>query len=112
MGETKIGPAADIPRSSLRRVLVGERRLCLVRTADGDFHVVADECTHEGGTLSDGDLFGFEIQCPLHGSSFDVRTGAVRGLPATEPVEVFTAAVEDGIVTVTAVGKTDVRPDG
>jgi 3-phenylpropionate/trans-cinnamate dioxygenase ferredoxin subunit len=48
--------------------------------------------------LSEGELFGTEVECPRHGSAFDVTTGAVLSLPATKPVPVYDVKVEDGFV--------------
>lgn len=59
--------------------------MCVAHTEEGIF-AISDRCSHEGGQLSEGDLSGTEVQCPLHSSRFDVRTGAVLGLPAQGPV--------------------------
>ena len=73
--------------------------ICLVRTADGIF-AVYDECTHGAVPLSDGDVDGHTIECWMHGSRFDLRTGVALNLPATEPVLTFPVRVIDGIVGV------------
>ena len=53
----------------------------------GKFYCIADLCTHDEGPLKDGDLDGYEVECPWHGARFDVRNGRVTCLPATEPVQ-------------------------
>ena len=68
-----------------------------VRTADEVF-AVHDECTHGAVPLSDADVDGHTIECWMHGSRFDLRTGAALNLPATEPVHTFPVRVIDGIV--------------
>jgi 3-phenylpropionate/trans-cinnamate dioxygenase ferredoxin subunit len=101
MAQYPIGPAVDIPNGSLQRVELGGLELCLARTDDGELYAVDDLCTHEQASLSDGDLLGREIQCPLHNSRFDLATGAVRGLPAFEPTRTYQVTVgDDGIARV------------
>ncbi len=55
--------------------------LCLIA---GEYFCVDDVCTHDGGTLGDGELCGHELICPRHGARFDVRNGAALCMPATE----------------------------
>jgi|DewCreStandDraft_2_1066082.scaffolds.fasta_scaffold00075_161 3-phenylpropionate/trans-cinnamate dioxygenase ferredoxin subunit len=76
-------------------------RLCLVRTADGVFALL-DRCTHRDFPLSAGEVDPEEgtIACAWHGATFDLRTGAVRTLPAIRPVPVFPVEVRDGDVWV------------
>jgi 3-phenylpropionate/trans-cinnamate dioxygenase ferredoxin subunit len=54
----------------------------LIRLGD-NYYCIDDVCTHDGGTLSDGQLYGPEIECPRHGARFDVRTGRALCMPAT-----------------------------
>ena len=65
---------------------------------------VADQCSHAAQPLSEGDVEGCEIECWLHGSRFDLRTGKPTGPPATEPVAVYAVQVDgdDVLVDVTA----------
>src|SRR5215472_12650962 len=67
----------DLPANSVTQVQADGRAICLVRMEDGSLHAVDDACSHEGACLSEGELFEGSIECPLHGSLFDVRTGAV-----------------------------------
>jgi 3-phenylpropionate/trans-cinnamate dioxygenase ferredoxin subunit len=66
----------------------------------GEYHVIDDVCTHDGESLSGGDVEGEEIVCPRHGARFNVRTGAVTAPPAIEPVHVFPVRVHDGAIEV------------
>ena len=59
--------------------------MAVVRDGD-DWYAIDDECSHAAIPLSEGDVEGCEIECWLHGSRFDLRTGKPTGLPATEPV--------------------------
>lgn len=63
---------------------------------DGEFYATDDTCTHEEASLSEGDLWGEVIECPLHGAQFDVRTGEVLSLPAIFPIATYPVKVEDG----------------
>lgn len=71
--------------------------LCRV---DGRFHAVANRCSHASQVLSEGELRGHELTCPLHGAKFDVRTGEHLAPPATRPIKTFPVAVENGQVCV------------
>jgi nitrite reductase/ring-hydroxylating ferredoxin subunit len=68
-----------------------------VYNVGGSFFATADGCTHRNGPLSEGDLDGKIITCPLHGSRFDVTTGEVVRGPATRPVQTYRVTVENGI---------------
>jgi len=57
----------------------------LVANVDGQYYAIGNVCTHMGCTVSDGVLTGANVECPCHGSTFDVRTGAVVRGPATRP---------------------------
>ena len=65
-----------------------------------DWYAVYDECSHAAIALSEGDVEGDQIECWLHGSRFDLRTGKPTGLPATEPVAIYPVKVEGGDVLV------------
>ena len=65
-----------------------ELTVAIVRQ-QGDLYAIEDECSHGKVALSEGDVFGCSIECYLHGSSFDLRTGAPLNPPATQPVRVF-----------------------
>lgn len=67
---------------------------------EGEFHAVADLCTHDGGPLGEGELFGNQIECPRHGARFDVTTGRAVVLPAVRPVKAYPTRVVDGVVEI------------
>jgi nitrite reductase/ring-hydroxylating ferredoxin subunit len=71
-----------------------------VFNVNGEFYAVDDTCTHQDASLADGWLEGCQIECPLHASSFDLRTGAVSGPPAKVPVRTHAVTVTDGVVYV------------
>lgn len=61
---------------------------------DGEFYAIGNSCTHVGGPLGDGPLDGSTVTCPLHGSDFDVTSGACLGPPAEEDVPDYEVRVE------------------
>ena len=77
--------------------------VAVVRDGD-DYYAIADECSHAAIALSEGEVEGCEIECWLHGSRFDLRTGKPTGPPATEPVAIYPVRVDgdDVLVDVTA----------
>ena len=72
----------------MKLLKIGDRRIALARTERG-YAAFDDRCTHRGGPLSDGTLTCGVVQCPWHGSQFDVESGAVRSGPAKEPVGTY-----------------------
>jgi 3-phenylpropionate/trans-cinnamate dioxygenase ferredoxin component len=67
---------------------------------DGQFYAIDDVCTHDGGPLDQGELQGFNIECPRHGAKFDIRTGRVTALPAIIPVGTYDLTVDGDDVLV------------
>jgi 3-phenylpropionate/trans-cinnamate dioxygenase ferredoxin subunit len=61
---------------------------------DGEYYAIDDVCTHDGGSLDQGEVFDYEIECPRHGARFDVRTGKALTLPAVFPVKTYPLKVE------------------
>ena len=90
---------ADVAPESAISVEVGRDDLAIVRS-NGEFYAIADECSHAAIPLSEGDVGDGEIECYLHGSRFDLRTGRPLGLPATEPVAVYPCQVSGDDVLV------------
>jgi 3-phenylpropionate/trans-cinnamate dioxygenase ferredoxin component len=68
--------------------------------ACGDVYAIRDVCSHAEVPLSEGEVDGCTIECWLHGSRFDLRTGKPTGMPATEPVPVYPVKIEDDDVLV------------
>ena len=63
---------------------MSDERLLVIFHIAGQFYCLDDVCTHDGGTLYDGEMDGCTIACPRHGAKFDVRDGAALSMPATE----------------------------
>jgi 3-phenylpropionate/trans-cinnamate dioxygenase ferredoxin subunit len=72
----------------------GAVEVAVVRDAEGTLHAISDICSHGAVSLSDGEVEGSTIECWLHGSRFDLRTGAALGPPATRPVPVYPVSVD------------------
>lgn len=92
-----IGPLVSFPDGSGVRVEFGEHRVAVFRIGD-EIYAIGDRCSHAEASLAEGELFDFDVECPRHGSEFDIRTGEPSSLPATRPVPVYDATVTDGEV--------------
>jgi len=68
----------------------------------GHYYAIQDVCTHDGGTLAEGVVEDYEIECPRHGARFDLRSGKVTAPPAYEDVTVFAVRIHDRQVQVRA----------
>jgi nitrite reductase/ring-hydroxylating ferredoxin subunit len=92
-----------VPPGTATVVTVKGIELALVNV-NGTFYAVDNECTHVGGYLGEGEInpdWGdWAIECPLHASVFDVRTGEVLSAPATDPVRTYPVEVKAGVVQV------------
>jgi 3-phenylpropionate/trans-cinnamate dioxygenase ferredoxin subunit len=92
---------ADVPVGAAVSVDIEGTEVAIVRCDDDGVFAVRDECSHASIPLSEGevDTENCEIECWLHGSRFDLRTGEPTGLPAYEPVPVYPCKIDgDDIV--------------
>jgi 3-phenylpropionate/trans-cinnamate dioxygenase ferredoxin subunit len=103
MSLQRVCSVADVPPDSAISVEVDRTDVAIVHS-NGRFYAIADECSHAQIPLSEGDVGDGEIECYLHGSRFDLATGEPLGLPATEPVAVYTCEVsgDDVLIDVTS----------
>ncbi|MDO5503394.1 MAG: non-heme iron oxygenase ferredoxin subunit [Actinomycetia bacterium] len=90
----------ELPQTGAARAQLDERIVSIVRVEDGSVHCIDDECTHGKVSLSEGEISACTIECWLHGSRFDLRTGEPLTPPATVPVVVHHVKIEDGSVFV------------
>ncbi len=95
----RVGLLSELPDTQGYRVDVGETRIALFRIGD-TVYALGDRCSHAEASLAEGEVFDHEVECPRHGSGFDLRTGEPATLPATQPVPVYRVEVEDGVVYV------------
>jgi nitrite reductase/ring-hydroxylating ferredoxin subunit len=82
----------ELAPGEMMYVEVGERPVCLINM-DGEFFAISDTCTHEDASLSDGEIVGDEIECPLHGGAFEIRTGAPAAFPVVVPIATYAVRV-------------------
>ncbi|WP_283744332.1 non-heme iron oxygenase ferredoxin subunit [Sideroxydans sp. CL21] len=85
---------------STRRVVDVEGINVAVFNLGGEYFAIKDECPHDGGVLSNGELDGEVIICPRHGARFSIRTGTVLGPPAYEDLITFPVRISQGKVQV------------
>src|ERR1700716_3048783 len=97
----EICPVAALPRGEARRV-EADPPIAVFHTDDGEVFAVDDTCTHQDASLADGWLEGCQIECPLHSSTFDLRTGVPTCPPARKPVRTYPVLIEDGMILVDA----------
>jgi 3-phenylpropionate/trans-cinnamate dioxygenase ferredoxin component len=90
-------PVDELPPGD-RRVVEWEDYEIGVFNVDGEILAIEDRCSHDDGTLADGEVDAAQcvVECPRHGSRFDLRTGKPLTLPAYVPVETFPVRIEDG----------------
>jgi 3-phenylpropionate/trans-cinnamate dioxygenase ferredoxin subunit len=92
----EVGRSADVPEGEARRFVVRGREVAIANLGEGLFLGVDDTCSHAEASLSEGEVDTDDetIECPRHGSTFDLRTGRPRSLPATLPVRTYAVKVE------------------
>jgi 3-phenylpropionate/trans-cinnamate dioxygenase ferredoxin subunit len=90
----------ELPEGEMRLVEVDGRKIGVFHADDGELYAIEDRCSHDDGPLAEGEFNpdACTVECPRHGSLFDLRTGRPKTLPAFQPVETFDARVEDGEV--------------
>jgi nitrite reductase/ring-hydroxylating ferredoxin subunit len=94
-----VGEVGDVPEGGLSGFTAGDRAVAIANVG-GDLHAFDDVCTHQQCSLSEGELEGTVVQCPCHGSQFDVTSGEVVNGPAADPVDVFDLREENGEIQV------------
>jgi nitrite reductase/ring-hydroxylating ferredoxin subunit/uncharacterized membrane protein len=96
-GSMDVGADDELGVDQMKLLRIGSRRVVLARTEQG-YVAFDDRCTHKGGPLSDGSLSCGTVQCPWHGSQFDVHSGAVKHGPARDGIECYPVETRDGRV--------------
>ena len=96
---TAVARVADLAPGEMMYVEVDDEPICLVNL-DGEFHALSDICTHQDASLSDGTVEGDELECPLHGGAFDIRTGQPVSFPVVVPVAKYRVRVDGDEVQV------------
>jgi 3-phenylpropionate/trans-cinnamate dioxygenase ferredoxin component len=93
-------PADELGAGEMRLVEVDGRKIGVFRCEDGSLVAIEDRCSHDDGPLAEGefDVQACTVECPRHGSLFDLRSGRPKTLPAYQPVETFPVTEEGGEV--------------
>ncbi len=91
---------AQLPVGQPMLAEIGGLRVAMVHADDGQVYAVADECSHGKVSLSEGEVDGCYIECWLHGSRFDLRTGKPKTPPATMPIATYPVRIEGTAVLV------------
>jgi nitrite reductase/ring-hydroxylating ferredoxin subunit len=91
----KVAETKDIQPTNMKTVEVTGEKICLANV-EGNYYAISNICTHMGGPLADGKLEGYEVECPWHGSKFDIRTGKVTRPPAKTPEQTYEVKAVDG----------------
>ena len=87
-----VAKAGFLQPGELMYVEVDDEPVCLINL-DGELHAINDYCTHEDASLSDGTIDGDEIECPLHGGAFYIRTGEPAAFPVVVATEKYAVRV-------------------
>lgn len=93
----RVAPLEDLPDGRGIRVETDDHRIAMFRLGK-DVYAIGDRCSHAEASLAEGELFDFDVECPRHGSEFDIRTGVPDSLPAIRPVPTYTVEIDDGVV--------------
>jgi 3-phenylpropionate/trans-cinnamate dioxygenase ferredoxin component len=99
MGFVRACALTDVPTDEALAVTIGAYEVAVARDGDEVF-AIQDQCSHAAVALSEGEVDDCTVECWLHGSRFDLRSGKPTGLPATEPVATFPVEVrtnDDGV---------------
>jgi 3-phenylpropionate/trans-cinnamate dioxygenase ferredoxin subunit len=83
----------DVPAGEVHVFQIDGRSLA-VANADGAFYAIDDVCSHDGGPLGEGAVWGTQVECPRHGARFDLKTGRPVTLPAVLPVKTYEVRVQ------------------
>lgn len=102
MAFERIGTKSDIPAGTVRVFEVNGRSLAVANLNGAEFYAIDNLCTHDNGPLGEGTLDDGLVECPRHGARFDVKTGAVKALPAVRPVRTYPVQVQGDEVLVDA----------
>jgi len=99
----RVCSVSDLPRVGAVQAEIAGEKVAIVRDSAGEIHAIDDTCSHANVSLSEGDVEDGEIECWLHGSRFDLRSGQPTGPPAVAPIAVYPVKIDgdDVFVSVT-----------
>jgi 3-phenylpropionate/trans-cinnamate dioxygenase ferredoxin subunit len=87
---------AELPAGEVKLIDADGRKIGVFHCEDGQLYAIEDRCSHDDGPLAEGefDPSSCTVECPRHGSLFDIRTGKPRTLPAYRPVDTFEVRID------------------
>jgi uncharacterized membrane protein/nitrite reductase/ring-hydroxylating ferredoxin subunit len=100
-GKIVVAKSDELKTNQMKLIRVNNKRLVLGRTEEG-YVVFDDHCTHRGGSLAGGSMICGTVQCPWHGSQYDVKTGQVKAGPAKNNIKTYPVTEEGGKVLLNA----------
>jgi glycine betaine catabolism B len=103
-GYQRVADKKELQEGGLLKVEADGENIVL-SMINGRIYAIDAVCSHEGGPLEDGTLDGYEVECPWHGSKFDVRTGEVTNPPADTPQSIYEVKVQDNNILIKKQGK-------
>jgi 3-phenylpropionate/trans-cinnamate dioxygenase ferredoxin component len=92
-GYTRVCALSDLPGEGAIAVEIEDEPVAVIKS-DGEVYALRDSCSHAEVALSEGEIYDHTVECWLHGSCFDLRTGRPTGPPATEPVATYRVKIE------------------
>lgn len=98
----KVAESTDIPVGGKIVVEIDGIEIAVFNVDNEQYYAVEDICSHDGGPLGEGELINtYEVVCPRHGGSFDIRTGKALVMPAFEAIEAFPVTTQNGGIFLT-----------
>ena len=88
-----VAKTTSLDEDEALQVLINGQEIAIYNL-EGEFYATDDICTHAYATMSEGDLKGDEVECPLHGGAFSVMTGVPTNPPAEKPLRVFSVQID------------------
>ncbi|CAN5569061.1 non-heme iron oxygenase ferredoxin subunit [soil metagenome] len=96
-----VAAVPDIGPGEMKYVEAGQNdEPIVVINVDGEFFALTDTCTHEDASLSDGQIVGDEIECPMHGGAFEIRSGMPTAFPVVVRAKTYPLRVVDGQIQI------------
>lgn len=93
----EVANASELTLNQMKLVHLGDKRIVIARTEDG-FVGFDDRCPHKGGSFAGGSMICGTVQCPWHGSQYDVHTGASKCGPGKDPIKTYHVFQDDSKV--------------
>ena len=94
-GQIHVADSDELQTNQMKLIHVNHKRIVIAKTEEG-YVAFNDRCTHKGGSLAGGSMICGTVQCPWHGSQFDVKTGMVKAGPAKERISTYEVSESAG----------------